>query len=250
MEKQLPEVPDMFAENLKKMRVIVYYYDGILQNEIAKKLDIGKGTISKWISKFKESGNVLEFKRKPGRPSKFDDDIAEFVVKKLKKNPDITQRELSDFIKIEKSKEVSQTTISKHLVNFGSYKIPQTVPLLSVKNREKRLDYAKFHKNDMFSNVVFSDESKFQVFSNTRKVFVFKDHVQQKASINPNYSVMVWGAISKKGKIAFTFIDGTMTKEKYIQTLKENLLPSCAIVFQNTRWRFQQDNAPVIKCML
>jgi hypothetical protein len=49
------------------------------------------------------------------------------------------------------------------------------MPILSEKNKEKRLQYCSIHKNDKFSNVIFSDESKFEIYTNSKKIFVSKD---------------------------------------------------------------------------
>ena len=64
---------------------------------------------------------------------------------------------------------------------------------------------------------------------------------------NPNYSILVWGAISKKGIIALAFIDKTMDQAKYINTLSNYLLPNADKIHGKNKWRFQQDNAPCHK---
>ncbi len=249
MEKQnKPEVPDFCVEKLKKMRVIVYYYDGMPQTQIAGKLKILKGTITKWLVKFKETGDIFTIKEKTGRPSKLEDQFYNIILELVKENPFITQAQISDTIEKKTKIKITQRSISNYLSELGNYKLPQKVPFLTLKNLAKREEYAKFHLKDKFTNVIFSDESRFQMSSNNRKIFVLKGHdLPQKPMNNPNYSVMVWGAISKKGKIALKFIDGTMNSEKYIETLKQYLLPSATKVFGNTRWRFQQDSAHFIK---
>jgi len=44
-----------------------------------------------------------------------------------------------------------------YLSTIGNYKIPFAIPIFSEKNKEKRIDYAKMHKKDDFSYVIFSD---------------------------------------------------------------------------------------------
>jgi hypothetical protein len=48
------------------------------------------------------------------------------------------------------------------------------MPILTEKNKMKRLEYCNIHKNDLFTNVIFSDESKFEIFANSKKIFVKK----------------------------------------------------------------------------
>jgi len=74
------------------------------------------------------------------------------------------------------------------------------------------------HENDNFDDVIFSDESYFELFTNTRKVFVLSgEETPHKKMPNPiaNEKVLYWGAISKKGKVCLTLIDGTIDKYKY-----------------------------------
>ena len=247
-KQQQPKVPEFCLDKLKKMRVIVYYYDGMQQSKIAETLKINKSTISKWLTKFEKTGEIFTILEKTGRPSKFDEDIKSIIVELVKENPYITQTQISDTIYSKTKTSMTQQSISNYLSELGKYKLPQKVPILSLKNRAKRVEYAKFHLKDNFTNVIFSDESRFQVCANTRKVFVLKEHdTPQKPMNNPNYSVMIWGAISKKGKIAFTFIDGNMNSAKYIETLEKHLLHSAMKAFGNAKWRFQQDNAPYHK---
>ncbi len=245
------QITKEYEYNLTKYRAVVYYFDGINLTEIEKILNIGKGTISKWIKKFKEEGDVLQTKEKTGRPSLINNEVEDLINESLKSNPSLTQIELTQIIKEKLKINISKTTVQAYLSNIGEYKLPFQIPLLSAKNREKRVEYAQFHLNDQFSNVIFSDESRFEMNSNRKKIFVFKgDERPRKTKLNPNYSIMVWGAISKRGKISLTFVEDTMNKEKYIEVLNNFLLPSASIVFGNRTWRFQQDNAPCHKAYL
>ena len=104
------------------------------------------------------------------------------------------------------------------------------------------MDYCKYHKNDEFTNVIFSDECYFELNRNSKKIFVLKDHeAPNKLWFNPNIKVGVWGAISKKGKIALVFCEKTITKEYYIEILKDHLLENANKLYGKNKWRFQQD---------
>lgn len=50
---------------------------------------------------------------------------------------------------------------------IGSYKLPKPKPILGERNMLKRFEYCNIHKNDKFTNVIFSDESKFMIFANS-----------------------------------------------------------------------------------
>lgn len=55
---------------------------------------------------------------------------------------------------------------------------------------------------------------------------------------------MVWGAISVHGTSRLHIVHGTMNQEKYIEVLKNRLLPQVNDWFGNKPWIFQQDSAP------
>ena len=120
-----------------------------------------------------------------------------------------------------------------------------------IKIKKKRIDYSVYHHNDKFTNVVFSDESRFQLFTNNKKVFVRKGDARPfVGKPNPNYSIMVWGAICRKGKVGFKILDSTMNSEEYVKVLENHLIPGANKIFKLARWRFQQDNAPCHKSYL
>jgi len=71
---------------------------------------------------------------------------------------------------------VSTQTIRRRLNEFGLYgRIAKKKPLLSIKNVKKRLQFAREHiqKGPNFWNmIVWSDESKFNVFGSDGKPYV------------------------------------------------------------------------------
>jgi transposase-like protein len=65
-------------------------------------------------------------------------------------------------------KSVSTSTISRHLHEYG-YKnvLPQSTHILTSDEKNRRVQWAKKHKNDDFTHTIFTDESLFQIFRNT-----------------------------------------------------------------------------------
>ena len=58
---------------------------------------------------------------------------------------------------------------------------------------------------------------------------------------------MFWGVISEDGPIAVVPINGTMTANKYIETLENHLMPFIDNQPLSKQYSFQQDNAPCHK---
>ncbi len=202
MEIEPVKCPEEFKENLTRYRAIVFYFEGTSISKIAQLLNKPKGTISKWVKKFLEIGDVIKEKEKTGRPKKITQDVEDQIKKYLKDNPSITQNEISEKISKEMGIQLTRQAIAYYLKSIGTYKLQHSIPILSKKNQEKRLEYAQVHKHDKFSNVIFSDESRFQLCSNTKKVFVLKEsEIPQKPTPNPNFSVLVWGLYLKGVKL-------------------------------------------------
>lgn len=55
---------------------------------------------------------------------------------------------------------------------------------------------------------------------------------------------MIWGSMSWGGIGKLEFIEGTMTKEDYLDLLRRNLRPSAAKVGLGRRFTFQLDGYP------
>ena len=232
--------------------IVLFYETNLSLKQIADIVDKSKSSIQKTIEKFRKHANVHMTKYDNcGRSNKIiteDNELAAFIKEQLKQDNFTTQNELMDKIETQLKIKVSQTTLSRHLREIGSYKNSLSTPIISEKNKIKRLDFATFHQKDKLTNVIFSDESRFELYNITRKPFVFKNEETPKyGKINPNYSIMVWGAISARGKVGFCIVDGMMNGEKYIQVLKNNLIQKANKLYSLNKWRFQQDNAPCHK---
>ncbi len=242
-------------EIIKKYHVIVLHAENFSNKSIAKKLDMYTAQVSRLIKKFYEHNDVL-FKSNTtnigGHNKKLNTPHKNFILNKLDEFPKTTQKKLVEELNTEFKIKTSISTVSRYLKTMGDYKNPKMAPVISEKNKIKRYDYATYHKNDMFSNVVFSDETYFELNKYTKKIFVLhgEESDYKNKFNNPNFKIGVWAAISKKGKIGFTFLDQNVDKFYYIEILKNHLLEKANSTFGLNKWRFQQDNAPSHKAVL
>jgi hypothetical protein len=127
-------------------------------------------------------------------------------------------------------------------------------PFISVVNRKKRLEFAKMHLNkpkEFWYNVIWSDESKFNIFGSDGRQLVWRkvNTELQKKNLVPTVkhgggSQMVWGCMAASGVSNLTFVDGIMDKWDYMHILKQNLKQSDANLKMQLVYKFQQDNDP------
>jgi transposase len=234
-------------QSLRKYRVIVYHEDGYSYSEIERETGYQKGTISKIIEKFRNYGDVNFncYSSNCGRHSVLDTQDKSLIIDFLSKDNTTTLEELQEKIFENSGKDVSTWAINQFEHSLGRFKVPKQKPILSEKNKLKRLEYAVLHQHDQFSNVIFTDESYFCLNRNTKKVFVFQgEEAPYNPWYNPDQCVMVWGGICRKGKIDIQFLKGSIKSGSYIAVLKDYFPDHGNKKFGVHKWRFQHDNAP------
>ena len=105
--------------------------------------------------------------------------------------------------------------------------------------------------NKMWEKIIFSDETKINLFSSDGRIKVWRKSKKRLSLENcvPTVkffggSVMVWGCMSYKGVGKLVFIEETMDRFVYKKILAENLKSSCDIFGFSEDFIFQQDNDP------
>jgi len=118
---------------------------------------------------------------------------------------------------------------------------------------KKRLEFAKQHLNksqEYWNTVLFSDESKFNIFNSDGRRTVWR---KKNTELNPKNliptvkhggSVLVWGCMSATGVGKLHIINGIMDHKMYIEILKENLHVSTQKLEISDNYIFQHDNDP------
>ncbi|GFV98343.1 transposable element Tcb2 transposase [Trichonephila clavipes] len=124
---------------------------------------------------------------------------------------------------------VSTQTVRNRLHGVGLYaRRPMVCVRLTSRHRRDRREWATEHVNwrkNEWSNVVFSDESRFSVHPDNRRIFIWRDRDSRN---NPAFvhesvrfgggGVLVYGGISIDGRIDFyIFRDGPLTvRREYV----------------------------------
>ena len=130
--------------------------------------------------------------------------------------------------------------------------MPAQNPLTSFKNRKLRLAFAKAHQNwtvDQWKNILFSDESKFNLFGSDGKKRVWRPKNTRyntkytKKSVKHGTSAMVWGCFSALGTGPIHKINGIMDRFVYKDIMEDVMLPHAEWEMP-LKWIFQQDNDP------
>jgi queuine/archaeosine tRNA-ribosyltransferase len=124
-------------------------------------------------------------------------------------------------------KSVSTSTISRHLHEYG-YKnvLPQSTHILTSDEKERRVQWAEKHKNDDFTNTIFTDEASFQLFRNTVRRWTKTPNKELKRLPKIRQKVHIWGAISVKSVLTYHTFRCNLDGPYYASILEDYLLPA------------------------
>lgn len=222
--------------------------------EIAKVINRSRYTIRNIIKRF-QGGNSLRNRHRTGRPRKITEREERKIVRTVKKKPKITASEISAMLRADDNLNVHSETVRRALKRAGlSSRIARKKPLISKKNKKLRKEFAIEYirkTEDFWDTVMFSDESKFNIFHCDGRVRVWRkpkceldaDKVQATVK-HGGGGAMIWGCMASSGVGELVFIDGIMDKMIYLDILKNNLKTSAQRLNLGANWRFQQDNDP------
>ena len=147
---------------------------------------------------------------------------------------------------------VSRSTIARRLAEQGLHsRRPFRRLPLTVRHRRLRLQFCEERQTwtaEEWRRIVFSDESRFCVDTDDRRIRVWRTTGQR---TNTNYTIerhtariggiLVWGAISYDSRSPLIVIRGTLTAQRYVEEiLQPHVLP---FMLRSEHAFFQQDNA-------
>ena len=148
---------------------------------------------------------------------------------------------------------ISHMTVRRRLKEMGFRSIrPGKKPRLTSSMRQKRLQWAREHEQwtlDDWRRVCFSDESHF-VCHDSSKLHAWHTRGRQRPFRSTEkypQKVLVWSVISNMGCGALRIVDGTVNAEKYVEIIKDHLIPQLQEWFPEGDGIFMQDGAPCHK---
>lgn len=176
------------------------------------------------------------------------------ILKLVKQDAFIT----STAIKQDLQLQVTTRTIRNRLIDSNyRARAARKAPFVSESNRKRRLVFAKYHMENLkqhgagfFRNVLWSDETKINLFGADSRHYVRRP---RNSEFSPQYTkktikhgggcIMIWGCFSWYGVGPLFWIKPTMTQNEYLGILDEVMLPY-AEEDMPLKWKYQQDNDP------
>ena len=233
----------------QRLQVIRLHNQNKSSRKIAKELKfISYKGAQKIIKKYKEHKIITNLPR-TGRPKPTTERENRLIKLEVLKDDEVTAEKIKENLNL----NVSPSTIRRRLNSFGLFgRIARNKPKLSSKNKASRFEFAKEHLNkpmDFWRKIIWSDESKFEMFSRRRKRIWRKKNEafaegKTKTTMKHCPSVMVWGCFSALGLGNLVEITTTMDQKLYMKILEDNLECSADLMGIKSDFVFQQNNDP------
>ncbi|UYV60616.1 hypothetical protein LAZ67_1001671, partial [Cordylochernes scorpioides] len=218
--------------------------------QIAADTHLGASTVHRLWRRWLEQGNVAIY-RNVGATRVTSARVDRRILRQAVAAPQATCTAILQHVQDTLDHSISTRTISRRLVADGLHscrplrRLPLTPP-----NRRQRLEWCRARSTWMteWHRVVFSDESRFCLSSDSRRVRVWRRRGERsnpaaivERPIVRQRGIMVWGAIAYDSRSPLLRIQGTMTAQRYVDdVLRPVTLPYLQGV---PNALYQQDNA-------
>ena len=142
-------------------------------NEINKITKYPKRTVTRYIKKIKE-GKIQFRKSGSGRPKIISSKLLPYIGRLVNIDPFIKVKEIK--LKLENQDiNVTEKTVINYLKQMEyTIKLPKKTLFLNNIKKDNRYKWALNHQKTKWSEVIFSDESTFQMFRNTSFIITKK----------------------------------------------------------------------------
>lgn len=224
--------------------------------EIAKTLGVAKSTVWNILKKKERTGELSNTKR-PGRPRKTTVVDDRRILSLVKKTPFTTVGQIKNTLQ-EVGVCVSKSTIKRRL-HQSEYRgfTTRCKPLVSLKNRKARLEFAKQHlkkPSQFWNNILWTDETKINLYQSDGKRRVWRrkgtahDPKHTTSSVkHDGGSVMAWACMAANGTGSLVFIDDVtadkssrMNSEVFRAILSAHIQPNASELIGRLRWTMTQ----------
>lgn len=233
------------------LRAIGMLQVGRRQAEVAAEFQVTQSVISRLWHRYRDTGEVRNQHRGNGRITTAAQDRYVQII--ARRNQTCTARQIQNQFNQTYGVLISDQTIRNrlHEINLRSGR-PLRVPPLTRGNRGARLLWAQDHRNwanEQWSYVMFSDESRFGMYNDSRRIRVWRQpgRVNRLNAVQEVHSfrggtIMVWAGISIGGRTDLVLIERNMTAQVYLeQVILPVVVPYAGAVGEN--FIFMQDNA-------
>ena len=237
--------------DIEKGQIIALSDAGFSNREIGRRIQRSEHTVRSYLAKLRDE---TDEQPKPGRPRLTTEVQDSRITLMSKRSPFKTAPHLqADFGNIT-GINLSLSTVKRRLADAGLHgRVARPKPMLSDKNRMKRVDFARDHRSwsaDLWGKVLWSDEKRFNLFQSDGPTYVRRPDgmALRPRYIKPTVShggggIMVWGCFCRSGVGELVWLRENINRHVYLDILQNAMLPSAHSLL-GSDFVFQHDNAP------
>ena len=159
----------------KRVAIITLTNEGQSVRKIAKTFNVSPSAVKRYNETVSHEDRPR--KERPRVTSAAEDKFIRVTSLRNRKLTAAQIRDQMNATQSSSSRHISRTTVKRRLRESGLHgQVAARKPLLRRGNKQKRFVWAKKHKEwtlDQWKSVLWSDESKFEIFGSNRCVFVF-----------------------------------------------------------------------------
>ena len=217
---------------------------------------LGLGGDSHHFSDNQQHNLKMAFNKEHKRPSKkwppakVPESHAQCINDAMADNDELTASDLKDILVMKfgaDNVQYGERTIARIRNELGwTYSTARYCQAIRDANKQKRLDWCTklIAEKEKFDDVIFTDESTFQLECHRRKCFR-KKKMPRKLKYKHKHppKIHVWAGISKKGATKIVLFSGIMTATRYSDILSASLVPFLKEKYPHGH-RLYQDNDP------
>ena len=225
----------------ERLKIITYRYDfHLTQRQIAKKVKCSQQTVCQVLKKHKQHHDSSQF-HLSGRHKKLSSTQINHLKNIIRENKNLTSEEIQRHFFHHDNIQISSRSIRRYRRESFHPAKEILIPRINLGHYLSRVDYCLSHSNDNFHRVVFSDEKPFKLSHTSSTVWIEDNEPIPVREISSTHTqVMVWGGIWYYGRTELCIVRGNIDHKKYINILKQYLLPSMP---SSPGFLFMHDNA-------
>ena len=201
--------------------------EGLSFRAVGRRLGVSHSTILRMFRRFEET-NDHSRRRGQGRPRATTAIHERFWQLSALRQRFVTSKYLQVLLNTAQNIQVSMSTVKRRLAERNlSFRIPARGPRLNADHIRTRLQFASEHVNwtaEDWERVLFTDETRFCLYSNDRRVRVIRRPNERYSQCNIRQielfnggSVMFWGGISLTARTDIVSLRGApLNSERYI----------------------------------
>ena len=234
-------------------QIIALINEDMSQCKIADKVSVSKDAVQRTLQRFKKTGS-FSTRLRSGRSRVSTQREDRYIKATSLSNRMATAVKIQALLNNTRVKPVSKKAVKRRLASNGlNGRVAVSKPLLQSQNKRKRLLWAgtcKHYTVDDWKKVLFSDESKVQLYGNSRRLYVRRksnermlNECVKSTEKHGGGSIQVWECFSYNGVGDLYRINDILTKEKYHSILQRHAIPS-GLKLCGHGFVLQQDSDP------